>query len=119
MKIFNTPEELVDCGYDSVIQDVLKMDNDDVKIKNYTQDVGGPICLIETEEDLKQITVYDSDFDDSKSLFESTGDFDVCELIAEDMLLIVNITNNAGGSSYYVPKSCWNKQILDKLANIG
>lgn len=74
---------------------------------------GGDVCIVETEEDLLHIETYDLENDDA-NVMNTVTSWDVCNFIEGDngeytYALFVMITNNAGGDSFYVPKSLFGK----------
>ena len=79
-------------------------------------EMGGNILVCETEEDLKQITVFDSDWAASHggawpTVADTPGELDICQYLQDDpelgWALMVAIWNNAGGSSFFVPEKLW------------
>jgi hypothetical protein len=72
---------------------------------------GGPLKLIEYENELHEIKTLKG-----RSVVEIADSFDVCEWISPDYLLIVLMTNDAGGTSYYVPKALVNDNLRQSVS---
>ena len=78
--------------------------------------LGGSINICETEEDLKQIEGCDLEWaqahnDTWPNVTDLPMSWDVCAYCADNpdtgWAVFVLCTNNAGGSSYYVPQHLW------------
>ena len=78
--------------------------------------VGGSINICETEEDLKQVEGCDFEWAEAHNntwpnVTDLPMSWDVCAYCADNpdtgWAVFVLCTNNAGGSSYYVPQHLW------------
>jgi hypothetical protein len=77
---------------------------------------GGDTCIIETEEELKEIPTTIAADDDSRwlNITEIPDSYDACRWIADGKYVeIYMATTDAGGPSYYVPK-----EIADNCPNV-
>jgi hypothetical protein len=122
LKTYNNLLSLDGCKYPIVKSTILSYFEieelgciKDIDPEQFNRQFGGSVYEIENFEDLKEVTIYDLDSEVDKSLFDSVGCFDIVRLVAEDMLLIVNITNNNGGPSYFIQKEFWNESIKEML----
>ena len=137
MKTYNTTLELLgavkaeECPVYPLI-DIYKVLNDDPKIDKITLEdaaelfareedqldywVGGPINICETEEDLKQVEGCDLEWaqthnDTWPNVTDLPMSWDVCAYCSDNpdtgWAVFVLCTNDAGGSSYYVPQHLW------------
>lgn len=79
-------------------------------------EMGGNIFVCETEEDLKQITVFDTAWAEAHegawpTAADTPGELDICQYLQDNpelgWALMVAIWNNAGGSSFFVPEKLW------------
>lgn len=72
---------------------------------NFEIDLGGPIMLVETEEDLSEIKT--TRFDDKgfyASISEKADTFDVCEYFDDrKYVYVLMCTHNGGGTTYLIP----------------
>jgi hypothetical protein len=69
--------------------------------ESFMDALGGDINLITSVEDLSHIY---GDFDSAKNLSNTSFSFDQCAWEG-DYVLIFTATNNAGGPSYWIPRS--------------
>jgi hypothetical protein len=116
MKILgNNLDELSKCGIPFLYQRVLgycKSFNDtesDVTYHigdDFDLDLGGPIMLVENEEDLRTIGTTKVDGDRYLNLAEVADVFDVCEYIdKERYVYVLMCTHNGGGTTYIIPRA--------------
>lgn len=87
----------------------------DEDLENFEPFLGGEIHLIEDLEDLKNIKYHI--FEDGililSDLSKGPGNFDIYEKVSPDFLVVANMTNNSGGTTYIIPK----KFITENVAN--
>lgn len=84
--------------------------------RDFNIDLGGPILLIETEEDLKQIITTKHSPDSSRylNILETPDCFDICEYMDNGSLVYILLcTHNGGGTTYVV-----NRTFADNYPNI-
>lgn len=134
MKTFTNLKDLVLSDVDSaIIQDVLTtvhsdygesipfsetyalakaaIRNEDVAIKyaayDFIGELGGDIFVIEDVKELNDVKLTTRASDGewvSMAATELPFVYDVFEAISENIVVIINVDNNGGGPSYYVPK---------------
>lgn len=67
---------------------------------DFMEALGGNVFVLETEEDLKQISVNDT------NLFEAATLFDIAHLLQDlKHMVLVTMTSDTGGATYFVPDS--------------
>lgn len=77
-------------------------DGEDIPFETY---FGGPIKIVETDEDLKEILLPASWVGKDINITEDAAVFDIAEYICEGRYAqIVLITNNSGGTTYIIPR---------------
>jgi hypothetical protein len=116
MKIFKNMEELregpeviyKDC--ESVLKQISKDIDEPYEVlykEPFENTFGGDVFLLESFKDQGEIqtTVENPETGQWRSLLETSSAFDICEWKGEDYLLVWYATNNAGGPSFWVPKS--------------
>ena len=83
---------------------------------NFNVDLGGPILLAETVEDLQVIQTNHYNHDASRyySIAERACQFDICEYLDDEKYVYVLMcTHNGGGTTYLIPK-----ELADKFETI-
>ena len=89
---------------------------EDTEENSFSWLVGGDVFLCETEEDLKQIKGCDFEWakahnDEWPSVVDLPMSWDACDYVMSDpdteWVIFLLCWSNAGGPSYYVPKSLW------------
>ena len=87
--------------------------------QDYNEYLGGNVYICETEQDLLQILGCDFDWAEKHhghwpNVTDIAMSWDVCNYLDEatgdpQWVIFVMCWNNAGGTSYYVPKHLWEK----------
>jgi len=90
----------------------LKVKGDMEEVEGFKGDFeywfGGPVFIVEDMCDLNQITTMIDDGSGRRwtSILENSDSFDVCEYVMDGRYVqIVNITTDAGGNTYMVPRN--------------
>jgi len=121
MKTFN---KMIDFPIEGELQEIgmevlAVLGRDDFKgydIYNDDLDVllGGPICIVETLDDLMEVTGLDSE-SNPVSIMLMVPTFDIVRILpSERWVMFFSVVTNAGGPSYYVPRA-----IADQVPNIN
>jgi len=107
-------DELKSCGIPALFEKIdhyYKMfdgvddDSEFAMGKNFFVDLGGPILLTETEEDLRQIITAKSSDSKFLSIVDTEDIFDICEYFDNGKYVYILLcTNNGGGTTYLVPR---------------
>ncbi len=83
-----------------------------VNEQTFMEYLGGDVYLLETLDDLAQVTVWGC----GGTLASAAGDFDIAEeLPGGEHAVFVSITSNAGGATYFVPKQLWTGNVLESI----
>jgi hypothetical protein len=71
--------------------------------------LGGELLVVETEADLREIKDYPKD----SSLAEGPVTADICSFVSDkSYVALVQLTNNAGGPTYFIPHQLINNHLL-------
>jgi hypothetical protein len=93
---------------------------EDVEFMTY---LGGNVFLVETEDDLMQVTSMDSEFGKQHgrwpNVTEAVLSWDDCKYVLNadgtaDYALLFAATNDAGGSSWFIPRHLWQAAQIDE-----
>jgi len=95
--------------------------SDDINFMHY---LGGNVCVCQTVSDLAEVTSMDIEFGKLHGRWPSLLDkvvlpWDDCRYIlnadgSSDYALLFAATNNAGGPSWFIPKSLWQAAQIDQ-----
>ena len=89
----NAPGEV----YTSFTRDIL---NNHVCEGDFTESIGGAVIIIETVEDLKASNI--------SRIMTTQEEYDYCcTTSSKNYCVVVDITNNAGGDTYYIVKDVY------------
>ena len=134
MKTFQNLKEVREgCPFPSIVKEMegfIQRLSEEFDVKADTLDfeeyLGGSFNIVETEEDLDEITTYQVDPETGNwgSIRKFKDSFDDAYLTPDDEFAVFySICNNAGGPTYYVPRSlfgkCPNIEASIKLSNYG
>jgi len=89
MLTFTNYRDLSD-AYPVISANLRTIIHDDDIEEPFMWSLGGDVHIVETEEEYRKI-------------LSENSSFDMAEEIVEGWFLLLSITNNAGGHSYYVP----------------
>lgn len=92
-------------GEQHVITQYIKMLPEECH-SNYESDFGGHFFIIETVEELSKVPTTVEKDGAFLSAAETTAPYDVAEMVGEYIMLVL-ITNNSGGNSYFIPEAVW------------
>jgi len=108
MKVYKDFNELKN-GPSEVFEYIKGLD-DNYEIHNHSfmDWYGGNIHVIETKEDLREITIYgkfsESNPDEWETLADVAGCFEICEFLPTGTYVnIYTTTSDAGGPTYFIP----------------
>jgi hypothetical protein len=93
---------------------------EDIEFMTY---MGGNVFLVETEDDLKQVTGMDFQFSKQHGRWPNCTEailaWDDCRYLlnadgSSDYALLFAATNNAGGPSWFIPRHLWQAAQIDE-----
>jgi len=98
-----TKEDYLNSGFkDQTVTNILIDEETEEQDLRYF--IGGYLYIVESVEDLKEISYYDFKDDTEYNMFEkfNTEPFDIFDRLNKDYWVLSMITNDAGGNIYYI-----------------
>ena len=109
--------ELIGLGVKSALP-IIKMAIDEGYVDFVSGFTGGNFFLVESEEDLKDITTFKINGEGTYySLYERSETYDYVEVHDNSIASIFIATNNAGGPTYLIPKKFWKDTVIESIKN--
>jgi hypothetical protein len=102
--------------YSTMVDEILKSEFAD---QPYYDLFGGKIQLVESKEDLREISTGIASVANDRwlTLYEVPESFDVCDWTDkdQDFVQVVMCWNDAGGPLYFIPKEFVTENVLDSI----